>query len=704
MNNNEETPVKVILRLRPLMGKELTNVPLSCTEISGNLITVYPPGSNSLTFSLDSIRNSIATQDEIYNDGPKNIVESVMQGFNGTIFAYGGISSGKTFTMFGNINDDDKKGIVPRVVSTLFDCIDSAQETVEFLVKVSFYEIFVEKISDLLNPQGKSLKLKSNNRGVYIENIREVYTACDFDIQELIKVGLSNKNYKDLQHPERGSASHTIFSITVQQTDAENVIKTGKLCLVDLAGSEKLQESHSSQSKLEKIKSVNTSLSALGSVITSLSEKSSLLSPFRASKLTQLLQDSLGGNSKTVIIITCSPSPINYDETISSLRFATRIKAIKNFPIVNRERNINDLKKIFIAKEAELNKLDKKIALYESKARKTEKLSLRLSSEEESLKDSVDYSEVKQEIEEIRIRITEQENIKHNYLSNIISFNTQIKELQEKNSFSKEIITKLSKQSESLDTEVKEAENNLDSVLASVESLSLEYETVSSDIEKLENDTGKLIANIEHSNCQLKCLTDMRSSLSKMAVEEQLRKRIKEEKEKNKVIKEEMKKKQYEIDLLLFKKYKDYMEADILQTTGKNIFELELKIDKARMKYLQDEKNLTVLQKYAKNKRDGLSITADKVSKNFRTLTSKFSESQIEKMLIEKKFLRLQQKAAKLEDDIARIDKRLVKVENNQSPSYIGEITRRKTRPNNPGYSLVERRIQNSLIGSNFNK
>ena len=124
------------------------------------------------------------------------------------------------------------------------------------------------------------------------------------------------------------------------------------------------------------------------------------------------------------------------------------------------------------------------------------------------------------------------------------------------------------------------------------------------------------------------------------------------------------------------------MEADILQTTGKNIFELELKIDKARMKYLQDEKNLTVLQKYAKNKRDGLSITADKVSKNFRTLTSKFSESQIEKMLIEKKFLRLQQKAAKLEDDIARIDKRLVKVENHQSPSYIGEITRRKTRPN----------------------
>ena len=707
MNVNDEGIVKVIIRVRPLIGNELTYVPLSCVEISDNLITVYPPGTVSLTFSFDDVLPSISSQEEVYNSGPKEIIQSVMQGFNGTILTYGQMSSGKTYSMFGDQNDPDKMGIIPRMICTVFDYIDLAEEKIEFLIKVSFFDIYMEKIFDLLNPLGNDLKLKKGKKGVYIDNLREVFTTCDFDIHELIRVGLKNKINRDNLHPGRTNASHTIFSLTIQQTASEHICKIGKLYLVDLAGSEKIHSD--TPTNADRQKSVYTSLTNLGIVINALAEKNNSFIPYRNSLLTRILQESLGGNSKTILIITCSPSPLNVEETLSSLRFATRVKAIKNYPIINREYSILELKHQFHQKLEQLQILNKKLKLLESQRQtynRNKRLSLKtISVEEDIIKDSFDYTELMQEIEDIKSRIIEQEELKKKLEMEIESINFSIQELERINNTQQDVLQRLEHKSNQLDNELKEAENILESVLACVEPLDFENESINDKIEDIEKKLDVTLANIEHYKCQQKCLTDMRSSLSTAAVEEQLRRRIKEEKDKNKIIKEEMRRAQYEIDLLLFKKYKDYMEADNLQITGKKIFELELNIDKARMKYLEDEKNLNSLQRQAKIQRDALSITADKVTKDYRKLTYSYSETQLEKLIHQKKSARLEEKALKLAADIEKVEKKLSKLKTIQGNySHIGELNKILSRANNMNSSLAARRLQYSIIGgSNIN-
>lgn len=708
MNANDEGVVKVIVRLRPLLGAELTYSPLSCMELSENLLTIYPPGTVSLTFTFDKILSPISAQEEVYSNGPLQIIESVMEGFNGTIFTYGQVSSGKTYTMFGDQTDPEKMGIIPRVICTIFDMIDSAEESAEFLIKVSFCEIYMEKVFDLLNPKGENLKLKNGSKGVFIEDLREVYTTCDFDIHELIKVGLNNKQSRDESIEGRAEASHTIFSITISQT-VDRVCKVGTLFLVDLAGSEKVNAS-SSPSRVSQAKTVNTSLTTLGIVINALTEKSNIFIPYRASKLTRILQESLGGNSKTVLIITCSPSPLNVEETISSLRFGTRVKAVKNFPIVNREQTLDELKQQYLVKVNALKRANRKLNLLQMTADKAkgERNSLTFSSrpsisEDQSPKFPLDFSELHQELEEVKIRTEEQEKIQKKLENEIAKAKFLIIGLDEAKNLQLPILAKIESQSNLLEIQLKDAENQLETALASVDLLNAEYEEKIAEVEEVELKLDKIVSEAEHSKCQLRCMTEMRSSLSTAAVEEQLRRRVKEEKDKNKAIKEEIKKTQYEIDLLLFKKYKNYVEADQLQSTGKRIFELELSIDKARMKYMEDEKMMSLLQRQAKTQRDALSLTADKITKKFRTLTSSFSESQLEKLIFQKKSGRLEEKCAKLEQDIEKVSKKLARVGKiQQNCSHLGELNKALQR--NMKSSLASRRLQYSLLNEPSNK
>jgi kinesin family member 5 len=686
--------VKVIVRVSPLTGDELNYIPSSCIEISKNTLIVYPPGAISLTFKFDSVYSSKSSQEEIYSTGVTSIVQNVMEGINGTVFTYGQASSGKTFTMFGDQNDPDQMGIIPRMITTIFDHIGSADESIEFLIKVSFCEVFMEKINDLLNPDGKDLRPITQKNEVRIENLREVYATCEFDIHELIKVGIFNKLTRDNQRS--GVSSHTIFTITVQQT-SETYSKIGKLCLVDLAEVKKFPVESGNTNKKS-----NNSLSNLCIVISALAEKSSHI-PYRSSVLTRVLQESLGGNSKLIFITTCSQSPLNVEETITNLRFATCVKSIKNFPVVNRINTMFELKQTFIKKQENLQKLNKRLSWLETQTlsitNSTEILKNN-SGEEDSFKSDIDYAEVKLELDEINNRILEQKEIKKNLEIAIESMKFNIDELKINEKDNKVLLDDLERKSDALSLELNEVEHNLEGVLASLDTLNTEYESETYNVSKIENDLSKTIADIEHYKCQLKCLSDMRSSLSKAAVEEQLRRRIKEEKDKNKIAKVEIRKLEYDIDLLLYKKYKDYIEADSLQSTSKKIYDLELNIDKARMKYLQDEKNLTFDQRESKIKTDGLIITAEKISKNYRDLTAHHAQIQLEKLITEKKYVRLQDKVLELTNEIAKAQKKILALEKLQKDSSrtseIEKIMNRSVRMNS---SLAIRRKKYSIYG-----
>jgi len=242
------------------------------------------------------------------------IIDSVLEGFNGTIFAYGQTSSGKTHTMQGpNIDDVELQGIIPRMVRTVFNRIETSSQNIEFSVKVSMCEIYNERIRDLFNPQKDNLKIhEERTKGVYIQGITENWVGDENEVYQLMKLGNSNRSITATNMNAESSRSHSMFVLTLIMNNVEDgSCKTGKLSLVDLAGSEKISKTGAQGQTLEEAKNINKSLTTLGKVIVALTDKKISHIPYRESKLTRILSESLGGNSKTCLIITCSPHPFN---------------------------------------------------------------------------------------------------------------------------------------------------------------------------------------------------------------------------------------------------------------------------------------------------------------------------------------------------------------------------------------------------------
>ena len=237
-------------------------------------------------------------------------------------------------------------GIIPRMVTTVFEYINSTPDYMEFTVKVALVEIYLEKIRDLIDPEKYNLKIREDRaRGIYIEDVSEVYVSQESEVYEIMKVGHANRAISATNMNEGSSRSHSIFMMSIHQNNLHDLsAKTGKLYLVDLAGSEKVAKTGAAGQVLEEAKNINKSLSALGNVINALTDsKGHQHIPYRDSKLTRILQESLGGNSKTTLIITCSPSAFNEMETLSTLRFGYRAKSIKNRPKINREFTVPEL-------------------------------------------------------------------------------------------------------------------------------------------------------------------------------------------------------------------------------------------------------------------------------------------------------------------------------------------------------------------------
>ena len=263
--------------------------------------------------------------------------------------------------MGSDIDDPDGKGIIPRIVEQIFSSILTSPGNIEYTVRVSYMEIYMERIRDLLQPQNDNLPVhEEKSRGVYVKGLLEIYVSSVQEVYEVMRRGGEARAVAATNMNQESSRSHSIFVVTITQKNVETgSAKSGQLFLVDLAGSEKVGKTGASGQTLEEAKKINKSLSALGMVINSLTDGKSTHIPYRDSKLTRILQESLGGNSRTTLIINCSPSSYNAEETLGTLRFGMRAKSIKNKAKVNAELSPAELKAL-------LKKAQSQVTTYES--------------------------------------------------------------------------------------------------------------------------------------------------------------------------------------------------------------------------------------------------------------------------------------------------------------------------------------------------
>ncbi|XP_035378233.1 kinesin-like protein KIF1B isoform X11 [Electrophorus electricus] len=354
--------VKVAVRVRPFNSRETSKESKCIIQMQGNSTTILnpknpkeAPKSFSFDYSYWSHTTlddpSFASQSRVYNDIGKEMLQHAFEGYNVCIFAYGQTGAGKSYTMMGK-QEEGQEGIIPQLCEELFEKInDSTDEDLSYSVEVAYMEIYCERVRDLLNPKNKgNLRVREHPLlGPYVEDLSKLAVTSYTDIADLMDAGNKARTVAATNMNETSSRSHAVFTIvfTQKKHDSETDLSTekvSKISLVDLAGSERADSTGAKGTRLKEGANINKSLTTLGKVISALAEvskkkKKTDFIPYRDSVLTWLLRENLGGNSRTAMVAALSPADINYDETLSTLRYADRAKQIKCNAVINEDPN-----------------------------------------------------------------------------------------------------------------------------------------------------------------------------------------------------------------------------------------------------------------------------------------------------------------------------------------------------------------------------
>uniref|UniRef100_A0A8C0PVH1 Kinesin family member 27 n=2 Tax=Canis lupus familiaris TaxID=9615 RepID=A0A8C0PVH1_CANLF len=347
----EEIPVKVAVRIRPLLCKEVLHNHQACVRVIPNTQQIIIGRDRVFTFDFVFGKNS--TQDQVYNTCIKPLVLSLIEGYNATVFAYGQTGSGKTYTIGGGHVAsvvEGQKGIIPRAIQEIFQNI-SENPSIDFNIKVSYIEVYKEDLKDLLELETsmKDLHIREDEKGnTVIVGAKECQVESADEVMSLLEMGNAARHTGTTQMNEHSSRSHAIFTISICQVEKNiEAAKDGswyscrqivsKFHFVDLAGSERVTKTGNTGERFKESIQINSGLLALGNVISALGDprrKSSHI-PYRDAKITRLLKDSLGGSAKTVMITCVSPSSSDFDESLNSLKYANRARNIRNKPTLN---------------------------------------------------------------------------------------------------------------------------------------------------------------------------------------------------------------------------------------------------------------------------------------------------------------------------------------------------------------------------------
>ncbi|XP_034875715.1 kinesin-like protein KIF1B isoform X5 [Mirounga leonina] len=354
--------VKVAVRVRPFNSRETSKESKCIIQMQGNSTSIINPKNPKeapKSFSFDYSYWShtspedpcFASQNRVYNDIGKEMLLHAFEGYNVCIFAYGQTGAGKSYTMMGK-QEESQAGIIPQLCEELFEKInDNCNEEMSYSVEVSYMEIYCERVRDLLNPKNKGhLRVREHPLlGPYVEDLSKLAVTSYTDIADLMDAGNKARTVAATNMNETSSRSHAVFTIvfTQKKHDTETNLSTekvSKISLVDLAGSERADSTGAKGTRLKEGANINKSLTTLGKVISALAEvskkkKKTDFIPYRDSVLTWLLRENLGGNSRTAMVAALSPADINYDETLSTLRYADRAKQIKCNAVINEDPN-----------------------------------------------------------------------------------------------------------------------------------------------------------------------------------------------------------------------------------------------------------------------------------------------------------------------------------------------------------------------------
>uniref|UniRef100_A0A669CLR4 Kinesin family member 13A n=1 Tax=Oreochromis niloticus TaxID=8128 RepID=A0A669CLR4_ORENI len=408
-----DTKVKVAVRVRPMNRREIELNTKCVVDMEDNQTVLHPPPSNVFAFdhcfwSMDESNvPKYAGQEVVFKCLGEGILENAFQGYNACIFAYGQTGSGKSFSMMGN---GEQPGLIPRLCCSLFERVHrETNEGHSFKVEVSYMEIYNEKVRDLLDPKGsrQSLKVREHKVfGPYVDGLSQLAVTSFEDIEVLMSEGNKSRTVAATNMNEESSRSHAVFSIIVTQTlydlqSGNSGEKVSKMSLVDLAGSERVSKTGAAGERLKEGSNINKSLTTLGCVISALADQSAgkgkaKFVPYRDSVLTWLLKDNLGGNSKTAMIATVSPAADNYEETLSTLRYADRAKRIVNHAVVNEDPNARIIREL----REEVEKL--KVQLSQAESMKAPELKEKLQESEKLIQEmTVTWEEKLRKTEEI---------------------------------------------------------------------------------------------------------------------------------------------------------------------------------------------------------------------------------------------------------------------------------------------------------------